>query len=123
MELGSRDDFSELFHVGRFDVDNIEALILDVEVPEVNAQVITADESLSIAIDGDAVYVVCVSVGVCSSRDGGDNGVVMGEARQFEGRCISERNVRIRSWWTSTATERSSRGEIVGEIVFRHHFQ
>jgi len=50
MELGCRDDLSELFHVRRLDVDYVEALVLDIEVPEVDPQVVTADECFAIAI-------------------------------------------------------------------------
>ena len=36
MELCSRDDFREFLHVGRFDVNNVETLVLDIEIPQVN---------------------------------------------------------------------------------------
>lgn len=37
MEFGSSNDFSELFHVGWLDIDNVEALVLDVEIPKIDA--------------------------------------------------------------------------------------
>jgi hypothetical protein len=40
MEFCSSDDLSQLFHVRRLDVDDVEALILDVEVPQVYSQVV-----------------------------------------------------------------------------------
>lgn len=33
MELGSSNDLRELFHVGRFDIDDVEALVLNVKIP------------------------------------------------------------------------------------------
>lgn len=50
VKFSCSDDFCELFHVGRLDVDNVEALVLDVQVPEVDSQVIATDESLSVTI-------------------------------------------------------------------------
>lgn len=40
MEFSCRDDLRELLHVRWLDVDNIEALVLDIEVPEVDSQVV-----------------------------------------------------------------------------------
>jgi hypothetical protein len=51
MKLGSCDDLGQLLHVCRLDVNNVEALILNVEVPQVNPEIITADEGLAITID------------------------------------------------------------------------
>ena len=36
VELGGGDNLSQLFHVGGLDINNVEALVLDVEVPQVN---------------------------------------------------------------------------------------
>ena len=104
MEFGCRDDFGKLFHVRRFDVDYIKALILDVKIPKVDAQVIAADERFSIAVDRYAVDVVGMSVCVISARDGGDDSIVMGQPREFKGRCVAEGYIRIRPWRTSTTT-------------------
>lgn len=123
MELSGSDDFGEFFHVRRLDVDDVEALILDVKVPEIDAEVVAADEGLSVAIDGDAVDVVGVGVGVRSPRDSGDNSVVVCKAGQLQRRCVPKREVRVWSWRPSTAAKGSSRGEIVGQIVLRHYFQ
>lgn len=81
MEFSCSDDFCELLHVGRLDVDNVEALVLDVQVPEIDSQVIATDESLSIAVHRYAVDVIGVCVCVGLSRYGSDHGIVMGEAR------------------------------------------
>ena len=42
MELSGRDDLGQLFHVSRLDVDDVEALVLNVQVPEVYTQIIAA---------------------------------------------------------------------------------
>lgn len=80
VELGCCDHFCQLFHVGWFDVDDIEALILDVQVPQVYPQVVTANESLPITVHRDAVDVICVGIGVSSSRYCCYNGIMVGKA-------------------------------------------
>ncbi|KAI6754410.1 hypothetical protein HG530_012924 [Fusarium avenaceum] len=50
VKFGGRDDFGELFHVGRLDINNVETLILNIEVPKIDPQIITADKGLSIAV-------------------------------------------------------------------------
>ena len=102
MKLSCRDDFSELFHIRWLDVDNVETLILDVEVPQIDAQVVATYERFSIAIDGYAVYVVGMSVCVISARDSGDDGVVVSQPRELEGRCVAKRDIGIRSRGTTT---------------------
>lgn len=90
MKLGGRDDFSELFHIRWLDVDDVETLILDVEVPQIDAEVVTTYERLPIAIDGYAVYVVGMSVCIISARNSGDDGVVVSQPGQLEGRCVAK---------------------------------
>jgi hypothetical protein len=85
VELGGGDDLGQLLHVGGLDVDDVEGLVLDVEIPEVDAQVVGADKGLAVAVDGDAVDVVGVGVGVGAAGHGGDDGVVVGHARELEG--------------------------------------
>lgn len=122
MELGSRDDLGELLHVCRLDVDNIEALVLDVQVPQINSQVIAADKRLSVAVYRDAVDVIGVSIGVGSARHGSDDGVVMCEARQLQVAGISELVGREGS--RSAATAREAAGsEVMREVVLRHDLQ
>ncbi len=84
MKLGSGNDLGQFLHVGWFDVDNVEALILDVEIPQVDAEIITADEGLAVTVDGDAVDVVGVSICIGSSRDGGYDSVVVSHSRQLQ---------------------------------------
>ena len=83
MEFRRRNDLSQLLHVGGLDVDNVEALILDVEIPEVDSEVIATDEGLSIAVHRDTVNVVGMRVRIRLAGYGGDNSVVMGEARKL----------------------------------------
>lgn len=51
VELGRSDDLCQLLHIGRFDINDVEALILDIQVPKIYSQVIAADECFSIAVD------------------------------------------------------------------------
>lgn len=84
MELSSCNDLCELLHVGWFDIHNVKALVLDIKVPEVYSQVITADEGLPITVDRNAIDMVGMRVGVGSSRNSGYNGIMMCESWKFE---------------------------------------
>jgi hypothetical protein len=112
MELGSGDDFGQFLHIGGFDVDNVKALILNVEVPEIYSQIVTGDEGLAITVDGDAVYMVGVCVGVGSAGDGGNYSVVMGHARELELGSILEFG-RARG----TASARAGWGDFMRQVV------
>lgn len=81
VKLSRRDDLGQFLHVGGLDVDDVEALVLYIEVPEVDAQVVTADKRLSVAVYRDAVDVIGVGVGVRPTGDSGNDGVVVCEAR------------------------------------------
>jgi len=48
VELGGCDDLSELLHVGRFDVHDVEGLVRDLHVPQVDPEVICAQVRLLI---------------------------------------------------------------------------
>jgi hypothetical protein len=50
VELCRCDDLCELLHVRRLDVDDVEALILDVQVPQVYPKIIAGDERLAVAV-------------------------------------------------------------------------
>lgn len=52
----------QVFHVGRFDVHDIEALIRVVKMPQVYSQVITGNEGFLVTADGDSIDVVCVGI-------------------------------------------------------------
>ena len=80
MEFRRSDDLCELLHVRRLYIDDVEALVLDVEIPEVNAQVVAADERLPITVDRDAVDMVRMGVSVRSSWNRSYNCIMVGEA-------------------------------------------
>lgn len=50
MEGSRGNNFGELLHVGRFDVNNVEALIRNLHVPQVNAEIVSRDIGLSITV-------------------------------------------------------------------------
>ena len=50
MKLGRRDHLVQLLHVGRLYVDDVEALLGDLEVPQVDAQVVGRHESFLVAV-------------------------------------------------------------------------
>lgn len=78
MELGSRYDFGELLHVGGFDINDVEALVLYVQIPQVNPEVIAAYECFTVTVHGYAIYVIRMGVRICLSGHGGHDGVVVG---------------------------------------------
>ena len=84
MEFGCSDDLGQLFHVRRLDVHNIEALVLYVEIPKVDAKIVTAYERLSVTVDRDAVDVV--RMGICVGPPGysGHDSIMMGQARKLQ---------------------------------------
>ena len=88
MKFGRGDDLGKLLHVSWLDVDDVEALVLDIQIPEVDSKIVTADKGLAIAVHGDAIYMVGVGIGVCSPRDGGHNGIVMCQPRELQRRRI-----------------------------------
>lgn len=101
MELGRSDDFSQLLHVHRFDVDDVcarhkrrsrgnkgtsltKTLVTNVKIPEVYPKIVGGDVSFLIGINRDGMDVVCMSVGVNLAGDCGDNVVLLGHFRQPE---------------------------------------
>ena len=84
MEFCCCDDFRQLLHIRWLDIHDIEALILNIEVPKIDAQVVAADKGLAIAVHGNAVDVVCVGVGIRLLGDCSDHGVMMRHSRQLE---------------------------------------
>lgn len=123
VELGGGDDLCELLHVGGLDVDDVEALVLDVKVPKVDSQVVAADEGLAIAVDGNAVDVVGVGVGIGSTGNGGDDHVVMGQARKFEICGIAEVLGCGEGPRGATAAGNVGRRGFVREVVLCHHLE
>lgn len=80
MKLGSSDDLRKLFHVCRLDVDDVETLVLDVQIPQVDSQIVARDERLPIRVNGYAVDVIGMSIGVGPSRDSSDNSIMVGQS-------------------------------------------
>ena len=81
MELCRGDDLGQFLHIRGLDIDNVEALVLYIQIPEIDSQVITADEGLPIAIHGYAVDVVCMGIGICASRNSCHDGVMVSHTR------------------------------------------
>lgn len=109
VEFGGSDHLGQLLHVRGFDVDNVEALILNVQVPQVYSQVIAAEECLSVAVDGYAIDVISMSVGVGATRDCGNDSVMMSKAWKPQGRSIAERRGGIRPWSAATTANGATR--------------
>ncbi len=122
MELGRRNHLRQLLHVGRFDVNNIEALVLNLQIPQVDPEIIRADERLSIAVDRDAVDMVGVCVGIGLAWNGGDDGVVMSKSRHLQRRRRGEVDVGFLARWTTPAHRPAGR-QIARQIVLRYHPQ
>lgn len=80
VEFSSCDNLRQLFHVGRLDIDNVEALVLNVQVPQVYPQIVTANKGFSIAVHRDAVDVVGMGICICSAGYCGHDRIVVGEA-------------------------------------------
>lgn len=123
VEFGSCNNFREFFHVGRLDVNNIEALILCVEIPQIDTQIIAADESLSIAVYRDAVDVIRVGIGICASRDSSNYRIMVCEARELQVGCVPEAlSCCERSRGTAAATG-IAWGKVLRQVVLRNNFQ
>lgn len=69
-----------------------EALIANVEVPEVDAQVVCRNVSFAIRVDRDRVDVVSMGIGVDFAWHGGDNSIVVSQLWQSEG-CARNRSM------------------------------
>ena len=50
VEFSCCDDLGELLHVGRLDVYNVETLVLNVEIPQVYAKIVAADECFAVTV-------------------------------------------------------------------------
>lgn len=84
VKFSSSDDLSELLHVGRLDVHNVEALVLYVEVPQIYAEIVAADKCFAIAVDRYAVDVVGMGVGVGLPWHGRHDRVMMCQTWQLK---------------------------------------
>jgi hypothetical protein len=121
VKLGGRDDLCQLLHVRRLDVDNVEALVLDVEMPQVDPKVVATDKGFPVAVDRNAVDVVRVGVGIRLSGNRGDDRVVVGQARQLQVGGDSEVDVGIADG--ASADDAAARRQLMRQIVLRHDFE
>lgn len=103
VKLGCGNDFSQLLHVRGLNVNNVEALILYVEIPEIDSEIVTADEGLAIAVYGYAVDVIGMRIGVGFAGNGCYDGIVMGQTGELEIGGILEMDVRVPDRTTSTS--------------------
>jgi hypothetical protein len=121
VELGSCDDLGKFLHVGRLDIHNVEALVLDVEVPQVDSEIITADEGLAITVHGDAIDMIRVGVRIRSPWDGGNNSVVVCQTRHLKSSSILEGSPRRPR--KATTTHGTSWSHLIRQVVLCHHFE
>lgn len=77
MELCSCNDFSELLHVSWLDIDDVEALILNVKVPQVDSKIIAAYERLAVRIYRYTVNMISMRISICLSWNCSYYGIVM----------------------------------------------
>jgi hypothetical protein len=120
VEFCCSDNLCKFFHICRLDVHNIEALILNVEVPQIDSEVIATNKRLAITVDRYTVDMICVSICVGSPWDRSHDSIMMGHARHLQGGCTSKDNV---TWSGCSTSSYSRRCEITREIVFSHDFQ
>ena len=120
MKFSSCDDFCELLHVRRFDVHNIKTLILDIKVPKVDPEIVAAYERFPVAIDGNAVNVVRMRVGVGPPRHGRHNGIMMRHSWELQHGWILERYTGRTG---SPSTTDTRRGQLAREVVLCNNLQ
>ena len=120
MKLRSSDDLCQLFHVCWLDIDNIEALVLDVEVPEIDPKVIAADEGFTITVHGYAVDVIrmCVCIGLPGHSS--NHSVMVRKA----GKLKISRRLELR-WPDRPAASRDATSwrQLVRQVILRHNLQ
>jgi hypothetical protein len=121
VKLGCCNDLGKFLHVGRLDIHNVEALVLDVEVPQVDPEIVTADEGLAITVHGDAIDMIRVGVGIRSPWDGGNDGIMVCQARHLESSSILEGSPRCPG--KATTTHGTSRSHLIRQVVLSHHLE
>lgn len=122
VELGSCYHLGQLLHVGWLDVDNVEALVLYIQVPEVDAQIITADKRLPVAVHRNAVDVVGVRICIRPAWHSGHDGIVVREPWQLQIRGVAELCMG-RGARGPAGPGSIRRCEVVGKIVLSHHLE
>lgn len=108
VKFGRSDDFRKLLHVGWLDVDDVEALVLNVQVPQVYSEVVTANKCLTVTIDRNAVDVIGMGIRIGPARYSSNDGVVVRHSGELQLRGIFE----FRSSW-SAPSGRSSRSQFM----------
>lgn len=121
MEFSCSDNLCEFLHVCGFYVNNVEALILDIQVPQVDPEIITTDKSLPITVYRDTINVIGVGVGVSASRNGGYDGVMVRHARELQSGGIFEGDVRRAG--STSAADGASRGKVMGKIILSNDLE
>ena len=120
MEFGGRDHFRQLLHVRRLDIDDVEALILNIKVPQVHAQIVATDECFPVAVDGDTVDVIGVCISVRPPGNGGHDGIMVCHPRKLQqGRILERLTGRA---GCPSATNAGGR-QLAREVVFRNDLQ
>lgn len=119
VEFGRGDDLGKLLHIRGLDIHNVEALVLDVEVPQVNSQIVTADKCLAITVHRDAIYVIRMGVCVCSPWDSSDHGIMVCQSREFQGRGVLEGS----AGGTRKTADGRGRSHLIGKVVLRDHLE
>ena len=123
VELCGGNHLGQLFHVSGLDVDNVEALILNVEIPQIDAQIIAANVCFAITVDRNAIDVVSVGVCVDTARHGGNNGVVVCHAREGEIGDAAEVLVGCSDGTAAVSSSHAGRGQVLREVVFGHDLE
>lgn len=117
VEFSRGDNLSQLLHICGLDIHNVEALVLDVEVPQVHSQIVTADKGFAITVHGDAIYMVRVSICVSSPWDSSDHGIMVCQSGQLQGRCVLESP----TGGTRETADGGGRSHLIGKVVFSDH--
>lgn len=123
VEFCGSNDLSQLLHVGRLDINNVEALILNVEIPQVDAQVVTTDVCFAIAVHRNAIDVISVGVGVHTARYGSDDCIVVCHAREAEVGGAAEMFVGSSDGTATNSTTRTGRSEVLRQVVLGHDLE
>jgi len=121
VELGCCDDLGQFLHISGFDIHDVEALVLNVEVPQVDTEIVTADESLAIAVHRDTIDMVRMGICIRSAWDRSDNGIMMCQARHLKRPSILESS----PWCPgkATTTHDTSWGQLIRKVVFSYHLE
>lgn len=70
MELCSRNDLLQQLYICRFQIDDIEALLATIQIPNVHTKIISRQEHFTIRAERDGVDVVSVCIAKNSLRSG-----------------------------------------------------